>query len=438
MDLINTILPLGACILIGALIGLEREKTKQITKGVSAVGIRTDILIAIFGAVAAFLGKNVNPVIFIICLAAMLALTISSYIYLSITHGRIGVTTEISTILVFLYGAMAMGGYLQLAVILAIVTMLVLSVRTVIHKAVYNINDRELFDTIKFAIIAFIILPFLPNADYDQSIFSFFFPGQTPPAAFSQINVLNPNRIWFLVVLVSGISFLGYILVKVLGKNRGIGFAGLVGGLYSSTATSLTLSHKSKEMPRTRTPFIAGIILACAVSFMRTFIEVRALNAELFSRIFLPVSIMFIYLFGIGLYYMFSKKEAEEKIKNHSEQFETPFNLKKAIKLGTYIVGALVIAKIALSYANINLYYIISSAMAFFAIDDPVVISTSASAGTLINYDHAKNIILIVTYLNMAQKTALMYFFGNKKLVKPLALIFGGLLLVTVAGLVYF
>jgi uncharacterized membrane protein (DUF4010 family) len=436
MDPINTLLPLGACIMIGALIGLEREKTKQLTKGVSAIGIRTDILICLFGGVASFLGQNINPIIFIICLAAMLILTISSYIYLSIRRGRIGITTEISTILVFLYGAMAMAGYTQLAVVMAIITMVILSVRTVLHKAVYHINNRELFDTIKFAIIAFIVLPFLPNVSYDKAIFNFLFPGVQPPAAFNQINVINPNQIWFLVVLVSGISFLGYILVKLIGKKRGIGFSGLLGGLYSSTATSLALSHKSKEMPKAKAPILAGIILACAISFLRTFIEIRALNAELFSRTLIPVTMMFAYMLIIGLYYMFSHKD--EPLEHHSDKLQTPFNLKRAIILGAYIVGALIMAKIALSYADINLYYIISSALAFFAIDDPVVISTSASAGTLMSYEHAKNIVIIVVYLNMVQKTALMYFFGNRKLVKPLAIIFGGLLLVSLAGLVYF
>lgn len=435
MDISQIVPAIGASIMIGALIGLEREKTKQIDNGLSAVGIRTDILICLFGAISAYMGQTINPAIFIICLAAMLVLTISSYIYLSFKHGQIGVTTEISTILVFLYGAMSMMGYSQLAVILAILTILILSVKKVLHKVIYNISNREIFDTIKFSIIAFIILPFLPNISYDTQIFNFIFPGQTPPEAFNQVNVINPYTIWFMVVLISGISFLGYVLVKLLGKNRGIGFTGMVGGLYSSTATSLTLAHKSKEMPDSRSPFIGGIIMACAISFIRTFIEIRAINVELFNRTFIPISMMCVYLLVIGIYFMFTKEK--EKI-DHNSHFETPFSLKKALELGGYIIVALLAAKIALSYANINIYYIISAGMAFFAIDDPIVISTSASAGKLLSYEHARNIIIMVTFLNMAQKTAIVYFLGNKKLFKPLAIIFSGLLLVTLIGLVYF
>jgi uncharacterized membrane protein (DUF4010 family) len=436
MDLYKEIIPLGVSILIGALIGIEREKAKQNKKGFSPVGIRTDTLICLFGAVAAFMGQKLNPVLFLVCLGALLAFTISSYIYLSVTHQRVGITTEISTILVFLYGAMAMSGYTQLAVILAIVTVLILSVRKVLHKAVYNINDREFFDTIKFAIIAFIVLPFLPNKSFDIDIFNFLFPGLQPPARFNSVNVLNPYNIWFLIVLVSGISFLGYIMVKALGKNKGIGFAGMVGGLYSSTATSLTLAHKSKEMPKTRTAFVAGITLACGISFIRTFIEIRALNGELFNRVLPHILLMFAYLMVVGIILMFKTKN--DKVESEKDQFQTPFRLGNAIKLGAYIVTSLVVAKVLLSYAGINWYYIISAGMAFFAIDDPIVISTSTAAGSLINFNDAKNVILLVLFLNMVQKIATVYFFGNKKLAKPLAAIFGGLLLVTLFGLVYF
>jgi uncharacterized membrane protein (DUF4010 family) len=423
MDINSLIIPLGASILIGALMGLEREKTRITSKGLSAVGIRTDILIGLFGAISALLGQTVGMWIFACCLVAMLILSISSYIYLSIKHDRVGVTTEIATILLFLYGAMTVSGYTQLALILAILTTLVLSLRRPLHNAIYNINDRELYDTLKFALITFVILPLLPNHSYDHEIFNFLFPNQTPPPGFDSINVLNPYNIWFLVVLVSGISFLGYILVKVFGKGRGIAFAGLLGGLYSSSATSLTLAEKSKENPKVIKPYIAGIVLACAASFIRTFIQIRVLSEETFVRILSPIGLMFLYMLIVGLLFM-------SRSKNNSKtapinKFETPFKVSQAIKL-------------VLTYTNVEWFMLLSGMLAFFAIDDPIIISTAASAGTLISFDNAKNIIMMVIFLNMIQKVAVAYLFGNRKLVKPLAITFAGLLLVTLAGIFYF
>lgn len=436
MDINGLIIPLGASILIGALMGLEREKTRIASKGISAVGIRTDILIGLFGAISALLGQTIGMWIFACCLIAMLILSISSYLYLSIKHDRVGVTTEISTILLFLYGAMTVSGYTQLALILAILTTLVLSMRQRLHKAIYNINDRELYDTIKFALITFVILPLLPNHSYDHEIFDFLFPNLTPPPGFDSINVLNPYNIWFLVVLVSGISFLGYILVKIFGKGHGIAFAGLLGGLYSSSATSLTLAEKSKENPKVVKPYVAGIVLACAISFIRTFIQIRVLSEETFTYILAPVGLMFLYLLIVGLLFM-SRAKTNQKTTSVNK-FETPFKISQALKLGGFIVAALVFGKIVLTYANIEWFMLLSGIMAFFAIDDPIIISTASSAGTLISFHNAKNIIMVVIFLNMIQKVAVAYFFGNRKLVKPLAITFAGLLLVTLAGIFYF
>lgn len=434
MDLVNIILPLGVSIVLGALVGLEREKRKQESHTQSSVGIRTDILVCLFGAISAYLGQVYEPIIFIISLGAILAFIISSYIYLMVKYKQIGITTEISTILVFLYGAMTTTGHLQLAIILAILTTGILSIREKLHTFVKQINYRELYDTIIFAIIAFIILPILPNEPFDEQVFGFFFPDHEM-TALAEFNILNPYQIWFLVVLVSGISFLGYILVKTLGSKKGIGFTGLLGGLYSSTATSLTLASKSKEMTKTKLPFITGIVLACGISYLRTYIEIRALNEELFLRTFIPVTLMFIYLMAIGFYLMFITKEKPTKA--DTKTFESPFKLRKAIELGAFITVALIIAKVSLTFAGVEWYYLIATLMAFFAIDDPIIISTAATAGTLINFDDAKNIILLVLYLNMVQKVAIMYFFGNRKLVKHLGLIFGGLLLVTLTGIFY-
>lgn len=436
METQELVIPFAAAILIGALIGVEREKKKQESANLTAVGIRTSILMSLFGAVSGYLGQTYHWSIFIISMIAMLLLILTTHIYLVTKHNRIGITTEISTILLFIFGAMCTIGLVQLAVILGILTTLFLSLKDYLHGIVKNISDRELYDTIKFAIIAFIILPFLPDQNFDQQILGPFLQqaAEGLHGSFAGVDVLNPYRIWFLVVFVSGVSYTGYILVKLFGEKLGISLSGLMGGLYSSTATSLTLAQRSKEMIKSINPFIAGITLACAISFIKSFLFIRALNEELFLRVLFPLTIMFLYLLGVGLYIMFrSKKEKTKTI----QKLETPFTLKSALKLGAFIVAALLVAKISLSLAGVELYYVIATLSAFFAVDDPIVISTSATAGNLLSMADAKNIILLVTYLNMVQKVFIAYFFGSRKLVKPLALIFGGLLLVTVVGFIY-
>ena len=430
----NLIIQFTVSILLGTLIGIEREKQKQKTKNKSPLGIRTSILISLFGTLSTYLGIIYNPAIFYISIITIILLVLSSHINLILKYNRIGITTEISAILLFIYGSMCAIDQIQLAVILTIITTLILSAKTYMHNMSEAISKQELFDTIKFAIIAFIILPILPNQNYDQQIFGTFFPQMATTQ--NSIDILNPYKIWLLIVFISGISFLGYILIKLLNKKLGISLTGLIGGLYSSTATSLTLANKSKKFPKTINPFLAGIVLACAISFIKSFIFIKALNETLFQKTLFPLSIMFLYMLITGLYLMFTSKK-EPKHQKEEKNFDTPFSIKNALKLGLLIIIALIVAKISLTYADISLYYVVAILSAFFAIDDPIVVSTASTAGHLINYTDAKNIILLVTYLNMSQKVLIVYLFGNKKLTKPLFLVFFGLFLVTLIGFLY-
>lgn len=440
MDITKIILPFGTSILIGALIGLEREKSKQQSKNISQIGIRTSILISIFGFVSGFLGQQISPLIFFSSLLSLIILIISSYILLFIRHSRLGITTEITTILIFLFGAMCSYQMTQLAVILTIIVALTLSLRHYLHKTIANISEIEIYDTIKFAIIAFIILPFLPNQSFDNQIFSTFLP-EISSANSAGVNVINPYQIWLLIVFVSGISFLGYILVKALGKKVGISITGLLGGFYSSTASSLTLADKSKKTSgKNLSPYVSGIILSIGASFIKMFIFIRTLNEELFLRLFLPLSIMSLFLIGVGFFIMLKKSKVdkkEQKTVASTREIETPFKLTKAIKLGGFIVGALLIAKISLAYAEIELYYLFAILTSVFSIADPFVVSTSALAGTVFGIETAKNIILMIIYLNAIQKVAIVYIFGNKKMVRPLLYVFAGFSLVTAIAFIY-
>lgn len=437
VEIQSQILPFIVAILIGGLVGIERERKKQASQKMVATGIRTNIFVSLLGAISAYFSQQFGWTIFIVAFLGLISFVSISHWYLTKQYKRIGITTEISSLLLFLYGALCIIGQMQLAIILGILTTLLLTLRSYLHGAIKNISDRELYDTIKFAIIAFIILPFLPDQSFDQQILGPLL-GSTQDSlhgSFQSIEVLNPYRIWFLVVFVSGINFIGYILVKLFGEKLGIALSGLMGGLYSSTATSLTLANKSKSSSR-KSPFIAGIVFACAISFIKSFLFIRTLNEELFLRTLAPLLLMFAFLAATGLYYLFRSKKSTKK-ENNMNTLTSPFSLKSALKLGSFIIAALLVAKISLSLAGVELYYIIATLSAFFAVDDPIVISTAATAGNLLNMEDAKNIILLVTYLNMVQKVFIVHFFGNRKLVKPLAIIFGGLLLVTFAGFIY-
>ncbi|MBD3328616.1 DUF4010 domain-containing protein [Candidatus Peregrinibacteria bacterium] len=433
--MLQNIIPFAISILIGALIGVERERKKQIDKEKSELGIRTSILVSLFGTIATYLAVNLNAYIFLISFSALTILTIISHYYLTINHKAIGLTNEITLLLIFVYGSLCAINHIQLAIALGIITTLILSTKDTLHEFAKTLQTKELYNALLFGIIAFIILPLLPNQNFDTQIVGYFIPQDLLPETFNAVEVLNPFLIWMLVVVISGISFIGYILIKLFGQRLGLSLSGMLGGLYSSTATSLYLSQRSKELSHAKKPILAGIFLASSISFIKTFIFVKALNEELFLRILPTLFLMFIYLLGVGLFLYFGKET--KKIQKTKTNFKSPFNLLNALKIAGFIVMALIFAKVALTLGGPNLYYGIATISAFFAVDDPIVISTATTAGSLLSFFDAKLIIVLVTFLNMIQKGFIMYFFGNKKFVKPMILIYLGLLLVTLSGIVY-
>ncbi len=431
--------------IVGAIVGLEREKTREINHDHSPIGIRTNMLSGLLGGLAVYLSQIVSPWIFLITLLAIVTISILPILRHQQQEKILSYKTSISFIMVFLLGGLAFHGEIQVALAIAIITTFILSLKYTLHRFIYGLNYSEIIDAAKFTIIAFIILPFLPNQAFDQTLLGFLGAPQmaTASSAMIETNIINPHRIWMLIVIISGLNFLGYIFVKIFGKNKAYGLTGVIGGFYSSTVTSLNLATTSKNHPETIYPFVAGILLACGSSFFKMFVLIRTLNAELFNRLIPGMATMCIYLLlAGGLAHLRAQKTSATTTKRLSKksdewQMKSPLNLKSAIKLAIFVVITMLGANLILLYADINIYYVLAGLMAFLAVDDPIIISTSDMAGQAISFTMAKNIILGVIFLNFLQKLGTVYFLGNRKLLKPLGIGIGGLLLVTLGSLIY-
>lgn len=445
LDINQTIFRLFIGAIVGAIVGLEREKTKEINKEKSPIGIRTDILVGLLGGLSVYLSQIISIWIFPIILLAIISIGLIPIIQNHNTEKIFSYKTSISFIIVFLLGGLAFYGEVQVALAVAIITTFVLSLKYTLHRFIYGLNYSEIIDAAKFIIIAFIILPFLPNQAYDQTLLSFINPIPEQlhaSSALIETNIINPYRIWLLIVIISGLNFLGYILVKIFGRNKAYSLTGLIGGFYSSTVTSLNLATTSKAHTDITFPFVAGILLACGTSFFKMFVLIRTLNENLFNRLFPSMLAMCIYLLLSGLFFHIrglQKTHLQNRAKkvHNLLKVTSPLNLKSAIKLAVFVIFTMLAANIILLYADISVYYVLAGLMAFLAVDDPIIISTADIAGQAISFATAKNIILGVIFLNFLQKLATVHFFGNRKLVKPLAYGMSGLLLVTLGCLLY-
>ena len=264
-------------LLIGALVGIDRERKKATEPGHSFGGIRTHILLALVGAASARLAVELAmPWTFPVTLAVVGAAVVASYIHQNRDQADAhGLTSEVAAIAVFLLGAMVVVGEPELAVALGVVTSAVLAYKQPLHGAVQRLDAQDLFAGLKLLIASFIVLPLLPDTAVD--------PWQA----------INPYRLWLLVILISALSLAGYVAVRWLGSTHGSAVTGLAGGLVSSTATTLSFARSSgKAGEGDGHALAAGILLAWLVMFARVLVLIAVINRSLLLTAWPPIAAM--------------------------------------------------------------------------------------------------------------------------------------------------
>jgi uncharacterized membrane protein (DUF4010 family) len=238
-------------LLLGALVGLEREFSFHAdTEQVPFAGIRTFPIISMAGFAAALASEYVAAA-FPVAFVALAGLAVSSHVSRSAKSVHAGTTTEVGALLVFLVGGLCWWQELELAVTVGVVMTLLLSYKPTLHHLVDALEVEDVRALLKFALIAVVILPALPNRDLG--------PG----------GLFNPRIVWLMVVFVSAVSFSGYGLSKLLGERAGLRATGLLGGLASSTAVTFSFTQRTREEPARAAAHAGVIALSCTMLFPR-------------------------------------------------------------------------------------------------------------------------------------------------------------------------
>lgn len=312
--------PFLVALAIGLLLGFERERSHS--RKLPA-GSRSFALLALAGAVAASFNTWL-VVAGLLGVGALLALA-----YFRTSADDPGTTTEIAAIVAYLLGALA---YTKpaLAVGLAVVVVVLLVSKSRIHRFAREIvSEIELEDAIKFFVVAFVILPLLP----DRQI--------------GPYGVLNPAKIWLLVVLLTGIGWLGYIGVRALGPQRGLLFTGLAGGFVSASATTASMGKISRTAGL-RAP-LAGALLASLATFVQLLVVIGLVSPEVLSRLWLPVVAGFVVLLAVAaLVFRGAAHEqptGDAADDNPATPASRPFALRPALVLAAVLTGALLVGR---------------------------------------------------------------------------------------------
>lgn len=394
---------------IGALIGTERERKQSEIK--EFAGIRTFMLIAVFGTSSSFLSAF-YPNFIIIAFFGLAAMIGLSYITTTRENGDIGITTEVTAFLTFALGALCYTDEgITLVPILAIIITTLLAIKPSLHTFARKISQKEIVNTLKFLIIAFVILPLLP----DQTM--------------GPLNVFNPYQIWLMVVFISGISFAGYILMKFIGAERGISATGIIGGLVSSTAVVTAMAARVKESELVIRAAVFAAVVASSMMFLRVLFEVSVINPNLISLLAAPMLTMGILGIFLGL---IAWKTTKIKEVDTDIKLSNPFSLKPALIFGGLFLVILFASKIADIYFGSSGIYI-TSIISGVADVDAITISMAILARDTIAPDVAVTAITLAAISNTVIKFLIAMFFGTRKFGYLIGVIFA--LIITV-GLV--
>jgi uncharacterized membrane protein (DUF4010 family) len=420
---------------IGLLVGLERTLV-QLTTGptqeqstreeeapdqdsaaderlVEFPGVRTFTVFSLVGYASALVGEQI-PFLGPVALGGVIALVVAMYIRAA-DFGT-GITTEAAGVCTCLLGMLCRHNT-QAAGVLALLLTVLLASKRFTHETVRKMRRVELTDTLKFLVVILIVLPLLPREPIDP------------------YGVVNPYKIGFLVVLISGISFVGYFLTRILGAKRGLGLTGVLGGLTSSTAVTAAMAAEAKQRPGLGAICAFSTVAANATMFLRVLVVVAVLDRTLALRLAWGIGTMTVVaaVASVVLWLRASKPGAEDSSDSSAEvQLKNPFSVWPAVKFAAFFVGILLTAKLARLYLGDRGLFA-AAALSGLADVDAITLTIAEQTGAA-SLSHATGAIGIVIAVvsNSVVKTGISVYSGGLRFGRIVGICLGA---ATLAGL---
>lgn len=369
---------------LGALVGIERERSTSKKEAKAFAGVRTFSLIGLVGALSGVFYQEFLSVS-LLMLVGITALVVSAYLISHSGKNRYGITSEVAALTTLGVGFLCGIQEYILGAMIGVILVLVLGLKENIHYFAKSMTEDELWSLIKFVIISVVVLPLLPKEAIDPW------------------GIIVPYNVWFLVVLIAGISALSYVGIKVIGYKKGLSLSGFLGGLVSSTAVTLSFAKMSKELPkRFLGPVLFAILIASAAMYYRILFQVVVVNQDMFVPLSIPLLFGGTWLLGWSFYFYNDECKSED-LSVDKIGIKNPVDLKSAIKFGALFVFILVLTK----YANTmlgNTGLLIASGLSGFVDTDAISLSLASLANDSISVKTAGLGVMIATTSNMITK----------------------------------
>lgn len=375
---------------LGLLIGFEREEHRPKGPG----GVRTFPLIAVAGfLLAETFAASTAP--FSVGLAAIAALLGVSH-WQSTREGESGLTTEVAALLTFTLGACAAREMYWLAIAAGVVAALLLQEKTRLEGLAGQLPRDELRTVIRFLLITGVILPAVPDRPF--TVFG-----------------INPFTAWLVVVAVSAVSYGSYLLQLWIGAGRGLMLSGILGGAYSSTATTVVLARQSRRHPKAHRAFAGATVLATAVMYVRLWILVRLFAPSLAAQLTVVFAAMAIVAGVVGVLLAGRRTTTDEQLPAQATRpAGNPLELVPALTFAALFLAVLVVTRlVADRFGGVGV--LVMAAIMGAADVDPFILGLTQSIGGGFPLETAALAVVVAAATNNVMKGVYATLFGDRR-----------------------
>ena len=352
---------LVVAVLVGFLIGLDRERAAARKAHQVFAGVRTFPLIALAGAVPMLIGNGVGTALLVVSFVAVASVSLISYIRAS-AAGDLGATTEIAALATFLLGALAGAGQLVVAAATGVGVAVLLVAKPRLEGFSRALTEDELSAALELAVITVIVLPLLPRRGYGPW------------------EVFNPFEIWLVVVLVSTLSFAGFVAMRLWGERRGMTVAAVIGALVSSTAVTVAMATRARASRQLAGVAAAATALASTIMCVRVAVLVGAIHLGILPRL-LPVVGAMAVSGALAALWLGRRAEPAES-RSSSAQITNPFSLTAALTFAAMFALTLVIVRAAQEFFGARGMYAAAALAALADVDAVSIAVTRLGAGS--------------------------------------------------------
>lgn len=433
----SIIQPFVISILLGALMGFERSVTTSRGGDPDADiigGLRTYSLISLFGCISMFIDRSYRPGFLLVSMAAVALLALAVYAITFYRFNERGLTTEVSILVCFTTGVLVSQGHFILSASITVIVVLVLYLKRYMESFTGGITPEDMLAVIKFAIVSLVILPlFNPSVQVVLGALTGSLEIYKKYPGLQSLVLFNPHNVWLMVVLISGIGFTGYVLIKILGSRKGIGLTGLLGGLVSSTATTLTFAKRSLAGNGLELSCSLAVLLACSTMFPRVLVEVALVNSSLLPGLSMTLGIMG----AAGFIACFVIWKITGREKTEDVPLANPFSIMPAVKFGLLYAAIVLITRFISITAGDSGVYIVSVLSGMTDVDAITLTMSNLSKNSPDRIHQATVAITLAAFSNTILKFVMAFAIGSRKFRLGVAAGFGVILCSGIAALLF-